>query len=168
MAMTYLVVPLIFQRELVLPRLAQWQPYLFGIGAAGISLFMMGAGTLGVARRHWDIAFSDARLTFDYPAGAYLMLGLNGIFAIMAAVGGLAYVVVVVGSILFGKRKGAPAGATRPTAAPAPMAATVASYGSEGTLKLPGTMVLVSVFFVAFVLYYYVNWKYLASVWPLR
>jgi hypothetical protein len=29
-------------------------------------------------------------------------------------------------------------------------------------------MVLVSVFFVAFVLYYYVNWKYLASVWPLR
>ena len=36
------------------------QPYLFGIGAAGISLFMMGAGTLGVARRHWDITFSDA------------------------------------------------------------------------------------------------------------
>ncbi|MCC6466807.1 MAG: cbb3-type cytochrome c oxidase subunit I [Alphaproteobacteria bacterium] len=166
MAMTYLVVPLIFRRELVLPRLAQWQPYLFGIGAAGISLFMMGAGTLGVARRHWDITFTDARLSFDVPAGAFLMMGLNGICAILAALGGLAYVVVVVGSILFGKRKDAPAPAARP--ATPPMASPIASYGGEGTLKLPGTMVLVSVFFVAFVLYYYVNWKYLASVWPLR
>jgi hypothetical protein len=24
------------------------------------------------------------------------------------------------------------------------------------------------VFFMAFVLYYFVNWKYLAEVWPLR
>lgn len=162
MAITYLIVPLIFRRELILPGLARWQPYMFGIGVAGLSLFMMGAGTLGVARRHWDITFSDARLTFEFPAGAYLMLGLNGICAVLAALGGLAYVVVVVGSILFGRRKDAPAAA----AAPAP--AAVASYGSEGTLKLPGTMVLVSVFFVSFVLYYYVNWKYLASVWPLR
>ncbi|MCC7045489.1 MAG: cbb3-type cytochrome c oxidase subunit I [Alphaproteobacteria bacterium] len=166
MAMTYLVVPLIFRRELVLPRLAQWQPYLFGIGVAGISLFMMGAGTLGVARRHWDITFTDARLSFDVPAGAFLMMGLNGICAILAALGGLAYVVVVVGSILFGKRKDAPAPAARP--AVPPMASPIASYGGEATLKLPGTMVLVTVFFVSFVLYYYVNWKYLASVWPLR
>ena len=27
---------------------------------------------------------------------------------------------------------------------------------------------LVGVFFVAFVLYYFVNWKYLSEVWPLR
>jgi len=24
------------------------------------------------------------------------------------------------------------------------------------------------IFFVAFMLYYYVNWKYLSAVWPLR
>src|SRR5690606_14338163 len=60
MAATYLLIPLFFKRELVLKKLAQWQPYLFGIGAGGISLFMMGAGTLGVPRRHWDITFSDA------------------------------------------------------------------------------------------------------------
>lgn len=165
MAITYLVIPLIFQRELVLPGLARWQPYLFGIGAAGISLFMMGAGTLGVARRHWDITFSDAPLTFEYSAGAFLMLALNGISAIMATLGGIAYVVVVVGSILFGKRKGA---STRPAPAAMPAPAVVASYGGAGTIKLPGTITLVSVFFVAFVLYYYVNWKYLAAVWPLR
>ena len=34
MAATYLVVPLIFQREIVWPQLARIQPYLFGLGAA--------------------------------------------------------------------------------------------------------------------------------------
>jgi len=167
MAITYLVIPLIFRRELVLPGLARWQPYLFGIGAAGISLFMMGAGTLGVARRHWDITFSDAPLTFEYSAGAFLMLGLNGIAAILATLGGVAYVVVVVGSVLFGKRKDAVAAKPAPAPAAPVAAPVVASYGGAGTMKLPGTITLVSVFF-AFVLYYYVNWKYLAAVWPLR
>ncbi len=43
----------------------------------------------------------------------------------------------------------------------------MASYGGEGTLKVPGTMILVAVFFTAFFLYYWVNWKYLSEVWPL-
>jgi len=165
MAMTYLVVPLVFRRELVLKRLAQWQPYLFGIGVAGISLFMMGAGTLGVSRRHWDITFSDAQLTFDYPPAAFLMMGLNGLSAILATIGGIAYVVVVVGSILFGKRRDEAAAKASPVVLTG--GATVASYGGEHTLKLPGTITLVAVFFLAFVLYYYVNWKYLSEVWPL-
>jgi cytochrome c oxidase subunit 1 len=29
-------------------------------------------------------------------------------------------------------------------------------------------VVLVTVFFVSFVLYYFVNWKYLSEVWPMR
>jgi cytochrome c oxidase subunit 1 len=41
-------------------------------------------------------------------------------------------------------------------------------YGSEGTLKLPGTAILVTVFFVAFVLYYFINWKYLSELWLFR
>ncbi len=166
MAITYLVVPLIFQRELMFKKMAQWQPYVFGIGVAGISLFMMGAGTLGVARRHWDIAFTDATLSFDYPATAFLMMGLNGVFAIMAALGGLMYVVVVVGSVFFGERRDEAKAKAEPLL-PQLGAEAVSHYGSEGTLKLPGTITLVSVFFVAFVLYYYVNWKYLSEIWPL-
>jgi len=166
MALTYLVVPLIFRREIILPKLAKWQPYLFGIGAAGISLFMMGAGTLGVARRHWDITFSDATLSFNYPGTAFLMMGLNGVFALLAGLGGFLYIGIVVGSILFGKRReAAPRSAAKP--APVPQAAAVASYGRAGTLYVPGTYILVSVFFVAFVLYYFVNWKYLSAIWPL-
>jgi cytochrome c oxidase subunit 1 len=33
---------------------------------------------------------------------------------------------------------------------------------------VPGTIVLVAIFFIAFVLYYFVDWKYLAEVWPMR
>jgi cytochrome c oxidase subunit I len=166
MAITYLVVPLIFQRELVLRKVAQWQPYVFGIGVAGISLFMMGAGTLGVSRRHWDITFSDAYLSFDYPATAFLMMGLNGLSALLAAAGGVMYIVVVVGSILFGKR--ATAASMRESKLIAPCGPeVVTTYGNAGTFHLPGTYVLVAVFFTAFVLYYFVNWKYLSEIWPL-
>jgi len=166
MALTYLVVPLIFRRELILPAVARWQPYVFGIGVAGISLFMMGAGTLGVARRHWDITFSEATLTFDYPGTAFLMMGLNGVFALLAALGGAMFILVVVGSILFGKRH---EGAAQPAPAPAAPrpAAAVGSYGNAGTIYVPGTYILVGLFFTAFVLYYFVNWKYLSEVWPL-
>ncbi len=164
MAMTYLLVPLIFRRELIFKKLAQWQPYMFGVGVAGISVFMMGAGTLGVSRRHWDISFADATLSFDYPETAYLLLGLNGLSAILAALGGFAYIVVVVGSILFGPRVG-----TEPAkpAAAEPPAAVVGQAGSAGSMAVPGTAVMVAVFFTSFVLYYFVNWKYLSEVWPL-
>jgi len=166
--MTYLVLPLIFQREVIWPKLAKIQPYLFGIGAAGISLFMMGAGTLGVSRRHWDITFSDATVSFDYPATAFLMMGLNGIFAIVASVGGALYVLITVGTVLFGKK----VDASNIVSALGPMpqkqvSSAVKEYGSANTWNLPGTYILISVFFVTFVLYYFVNWKYLSEIWPL-
>jgi cytochrome c oxidase subunit 1 len=159
MAITYLLVPLIFRRHLIMKKVAQWQPYVFGIGAAGISLMMMGAGTLGVPRRVWDITGADAAMPYDYPGAAYLVMGLNGIFAIMAALGGLMYIGVVVGSILFGKRTGDE---------PLEGLSIVTRYGSAEKPKIPGTVVLVMVFFTCFVLYYFVNWKYLSEIWPLR
>jgi len=165
MAITYLLVPLIFRRELMMRKLATWQPYVFGIGVAGISIFMMGAGTLGVSRRHWDMTFADAALPFDFPAAAYMMMGLNGIFACMAALGGVMFVVIIVGSVFFGRKLADDELPSYPDVPPESVA--VSHYGSSETLKIPGTVMLVSIFFVAFVLYYFVNWKYLSEVWPL-
>jgi len=165
MAMTYLLVPLIFRRELMMRKLATWQPYVFGIGVAGISVFMMGAGTLGVARRHWDMTFADAALPFDYPSAAFLMMGLNGIFAIMAAIGGLMFVVIVVGSVFFGRKLADDEKPSYPEVPPE--SAAVSHYGSTESLHIPGTVFLVAIFFVVFVLYYFVNWKYLSEIWPL-
>jgi len=165
MAMTYVLVPLIFRRELILKSWARAQPYVFGIGVAGNSLFMMGAGTLGVARRHWDITFADAPLPFDYPGAAFLMMGLNGMSAILAMLGGLIFVVVIVGSVLFGRKLGQDEKVSLGEVAGTGRA--VADYGSSESIKIPGTAVLVAIFFIAFVLYYFVNWKYLSEVWPM-
>jgi len=165
MAGTYLVVPLIFQREIIWPKLAKLQPYLFGAGAAGISMFMMGAGTLGVPRRHWDINFTDAVIGFQHSPGAFLMMGLNGISAILAAIGGGIFVLVIVGTVLFGKKIGPGHKLTFPLHSGARV---VSKYGSDATVKLPGTIVLVTIFFLAFVLYYFVNWKYLSDLWLFR
>jgi cytochrome c oxidase subunit 1 len=165
MAITYLLVPLIFRRELIMKKVARWQPYVFGIGVAGISIFMMGAGTLGVSRRHWDMTFADAILPFDYPAAAYMMMGLNGIFAIIAALGGIMFVVVIVGSVFFGKKLADDEKPSYPEVPPE--SAAVSHYGSSETLRIPGTVFLVGIFFVTFILYYFVNWKYLSEIWPL-
>ena len=165
MAITYYLIPLIFRREIMFMQLARLQPYLFGIGAAGISVFMMGAGTLGVSRRHWDMQFADAVLPFDYPSAAFLMMGLNGLFAVLAALGGIAFIVVVVSSVFFGRKLGVDEKPSYPEVPP--QASVVAEHGSAHSLKIPGTTMLVAIFFIAFVLYYFVNWKYLSEVWPL-
>ena len=128
-------------------------------GVQTCALPILGAGTLGVSRRHWDITFADSALKFDYPEAAFLMMALNGLSAILAAIGGIMYIVVVVGSVLFGKPT---------TENSLPKLNVISSYGSAESIKVPGTYVLVAVFFVSFVLYYFINWKYLSEIWPLR
>jgi cytochrome c oxidase subunit 1 len=81
--------------------------------------------------------------------------------------GGVMYIVVVVGSVLFGKPRDAESIRLYPAVGPGGGAAA-AHYGSEGTLKLPGTVTLVVIFFLSFALYYFVNWKYLSEIWPLH
>ncbi len=163
MALSYWLVPVLWQKEMFLPGLAKWQPYLFGLGMGGVAVFMMGAGTLGVPRRHWDMSFADAIMSHDFPAAAYMMMGLNGISAVIGSIGAAIFIVNMVGTLLLGKAK-------QPAAAPAPepaMPNAATAYGSAGTMAVPGTFVLAMVFLVSFVLYYFVNWKYLSGVWGL-
>lgn len=164
MAFAYWAVPTLWQKELVMPGLAKLQPYLFGLGMAGVALFQMGAGTLGVPRRHWDMSFADAVFSHDFPAAAYLLMGLNGMAAVVASLGGVIFVLNMVFTILWGRAK-QPSAAPEEQVAAIPSAAT--SHGSAGTFAVPGTFVLALIFLGAFVLYYFVNWKYLAGVWGL-
>jgi cytochrome c oxidase subunit 1 len=173
MSLTYFLIPVLFRRQVAFAGLARWQPYLFGLGMAVFSLTMMGAGTLGVERRHWDMAFTNSALAFDYPASAYTLMGLVGISGTAAVLGGAIFILVTVVSVFFGKP-----------------VASVSDYGATPTRLLkatptfevdhgklvtagkwgfaaPGTFVLALFFLAVFVVYYAVNWKYLASVWPL-
>ncbi len=92
MALTFYLIPVLFKREMIAPKLAQWQPYLFGLSMYFFCLVMMGAGTLGVSRRHWDMAFQGAALAYEWPGAAYLMMGLVGIGGVAAIVGGAAFI----------------------------------------------------------------------------
>ena len=168
MGLTYFLLPSLFNRDVAFYKIAQWQPYVFGLGMYTLALTLMGAGTLGVPRRHWDIGFAGTALPYEYPGAAYLMLTLMGLGAVLAVIGGGMYIFVTVWSILFGKRLDEGARQARPTPLRLPVAAAIEGHGGGvGVLEARGTFVLALVFLAAFVLYYFVNWKYLGSVWGL-
>ena len=101
---------------------------------------------------------------FKSRLGAPALVGVTGVIAIL---GGVLFIYITLGSLLFGRRldagvsspKFTPVGRAAPTAA-------VQSYGSIG-FTAPGTFALAMVFLVAFVLYYFINWKYLSTLWGL-
>jgi cytochrome c oxidase subunit 1 len=166
MSLTYFLIPVLFGREMIAPTLAKWQPYLFGLGMGVFCLAMMGAGTLGVPRRHWDITFAGAALPYEFPGAAWLMLAIVGVSGVVAIVGGAIYVYVTVGSLLWGRRLDMGTYSTRRTRLEMPVAAAMTGHGHAG-FAAPGTFVFALVFLGAFVLYYFVNWKYLSTVWGL-
>ena len=181
MALTYLLIPVLFRRALFLPWVAKMQPYVFSAGMTLMILFMLGAGTLGVSRRHWDMDFTGAALSFEYPGTAYTMMAVAGIGGVLAVLGGAMYLVVTVGSLLFGKKLDEAAGLFQSFGVPMSSATynvsqpdrlmmapklTVEEHGSGG-FEAPGTFALAMTLLVCFVVYYFINWDYLASVWPL-
>jgi cytochrome c oxidase subunit 1 len=178
MGLTYFLIPVLFRRQMILPTLAKWQPFLFGGSMTILILFMMGAGTLGVSRRHWDMDFAGAALSFEYSGMAYTMMGIAGIGAVVAVIAGGAYLLITVGSLVFGKKLDASAGLLQSFGIPMssgtytakhevlPMAKAVEEHHSAG-FEAPGTFVLAMLLLVSFVVYYFINWKYLSSVWPL-
>jgi len=168
MSLTYFLLPTLFNRELILPGWAKWQPYIFGLGMGVFTLAMMGAGTLGVPRRHWDITFAGAALPYEYPGTALLMIAIFGVAGVIAVVGGAMYIVITVGTILVGKKLDAGSYTTTINPLRLPVQAALTGHGGHGGgFGVPGTFVLALIFLAAFVLYYFVNWKYLSTVWGL-
>ena len=97
------------------------------------------------------------------------MMALNGVSAIMAVAGGAIFVVVIVGTILFGRKKGA---AEYSSSKPAVLTGPAESLTGHGNIGLgvkgfpaPGTFILAMFLLVIFVVYYFINYGYLASVW---
>jgi cytochrome c oxidase subunit 1 len=175
MGVTYYVIPLIFRKQVAFYSMARWQPYVFSIGMLIFSLSMTFAGSFGIPRRHYDISFTGAAFGVEYSPAATLMIGIMAIGGLIAATGGAMYIIITVWSVFFGKRLGddctdvALEGKVPPGIYARPFRELptddreVEDHGILG--MMPGTMVLVAVFFVAFVLYYFVNWRLLSSAW---
>jgi len=180
MGVTYFLIPVLFRRQMILPGLAKLQPYIFGGGMTILALFMLGAGTLGVSRRHWDMDFTGAALGFDYPGMAYTLMGIGAFGGVIGVIGGAAFLLITVGSLVFGKKLEPSAGLLQSFGVPLaascytdkrpetlPRAAPLPAGHHTSSFEAPGTFVLALVLLVTFVVYYFINWKYLASVWQL-
>lgn len=176
MGATYYLIPLILGKQLRFWKLAKIQPYLFAGGMVVFSMAMTFAGSFGVPRRHWDISFSTAPFDVQFSPTVDLMLGIMALGGLMAALGGGIYILVTVASVFFGKpmpQGGDLALATVPQGIISPprrSSRITEEEVIEGQGRLgpaPGTMILVMIFLVAFVVYYFVNWKVLSAVWQM-
>jgi cytochrome c oxidase subunit 1 len=178
MGVTYYVIPLIFRREIAFYPLARLQPYVFALGMLVFSMAMTFAGSFGVPRRHWDTTFSGAPFQPEFSPAVDLVVGVMGVGGLIAIVGGAMYILVTVWSVFFGKRmapddsglgatgRGLPPGITAPPRALEPGDGDkLREYGWLGVT--PGTMVLVLIFLLAFITYYFVNWKLLSFLWQV-
>jgi cytochrome c oxidase subunit I len=168
MAVTYWLIPVVFQRKIALAGMAKWQPYVFSLGGWVFSIALMGAGTLGVQRRHADITFAGQPLAYEYPEIAKGLMDFGEIFGVIMAVGGIMFVVIVLASIFAGER--IPEGsAPWPKVEDADVVFTKSGKKHIGIagMEAPGTFVLAMILFVTIVLYYFINFKYLSTVWGM-
>ena len=178
MGVTYYVIPLIFRREIAFSPLARLQPYVFGIGMLVFSMGMTFAGTFGVPRRHWNLAFTGAPFRPEFSPAVSLIMGVMALGGLIAITGGAMYILTTVSSVFFGKRmaehdpglggagRGLPPGIVHP---PRPLREEDAGrLGPPGRLgRVPGTMILVLIFLAAFITYYFVNWALLSFLWEV-
>ena len=156
MGLTYYLLPLLFRRRLVLPGLAKVQPWLFGLGMALLSLAMLRLGVVyGMPRRFGDtFTFGGSALAFSYPPEVTFLLALMGIGGSLALLGGLAFVLVAVGTLLAGRPLSDEGIRTAYQVKP-----------EEGEVRPRGVYALALAFLVFFLVYYLYNHWFLSQAW---
>lgn len=173
MALSYYVFPLIFRKRVSFWKLAKIQPYLFAAGLTTMSMSMIYMGIFGMPRRLADATFSNAPFKVEFHPVVWMVQTIFGIGGLTLAISVLLFVAIAVVTVFFGK----------PVTEEAIKAG--ASGIPQGILKLPpqvhegshvkavhqkgakGTMILVFIFLLCFVLYYFVNWKILSFLWKV-
>ena len=163
MGLTYYVVPLIFQREFRARAIARIQPYIFGAGITIMAVGMSFAGSYGVPRRHYDVTFSGANMAPQFDSGAHTMLGVMGVGATLAFIGMLAFILLTVTAVFFGKKNEGVMESWPIVPQP-----ELTGEEEQGFAWTRGTLVLVILLLVSFAVYYFANWKALADVWHVR
>jgi cytochrome c oxidase subunit 1 len=173
MGLVYFVIRTMFQRELTFGRLATVQPFVYAGTMGIVVIMMMYAGILyGVPRRTAEVVENIPGTEFSLEAAAPLF-AILGVFAILAILGGVLFLLVAVGSLLVGERiteheggvSAVPDGGT-----PEP----AASGGDPGSGEKPvhayemrGTFIICLIFFAVFVGSYVLNWYLVTELWSV-
>jgi len=167
-AFSYWIVPLLTRHKLAFPGLARMSTYLYGLGMGTFAVFFMAAGHLGVPRRHWDITYADAALPFDFSATVQMLVTVAEIGAAIGAIGALFYLVSILATFM---GKTVEKGVVPPLAEPAGVVAARLHGGTEPHIKgleVPGSLVLVMVLLTFLIVYYFAQYKYMATIWGIR
>src|SRR5690606_13640810 len=162
MGITYYLIPLIFRRKIAGFKWAQWQPWLFFIGIALLSISMIVLGQLGVPRRHWDSSFSGGPFTHNFnPAVDFFwaLMMLGGTIAFLATI---IWILIVVISVFFGQKVNGPQDMQLKISPLAPQAKEHKGF------EAPGTLALTMVFLLVFIALFFLNWKWLAATWNVN
>ncbi|MBX7139404.1 MAG: cbb3-type cytochrome c oxidase subunit I [Oligoflexia bacterium] len=173
MAVTYYLIPLIFQKRVALWPLVKYQPYLFGSGIAIMSIGMSFMGGFGVPRRHYDVTANGAPFNLDFHPAVTLLQAVMGIGGIVAATGAILFILSAVISVFFGRPFDAATMQSDPSGIPqgilklpaqAHSGSVVSRVHKAGT---PGTVILTFIFLLCFIVYYFINWKLLSFLWKI-
>lgn len=162
MGISYYLVPLIFRRKIVAFGLAKWQPWIFGIGIALVSIGMLSLGGFGVPRRHWDNTFSGGPFTHTFNPSVDLFWGMVGIGGVLAFLGALIWVLQMTVTVFFGPKLNGPQD-FQLAISPIP-----AEKKEHKGFEAPGTLVLTLFFMAMMVIFFVLNMKWLAGAWPVK
>ena len=159
MGLVYFVIRLLFRRKLFLRPLAQLQPYFYA-GTMGLTtLMMLYLGILyGIPRRHPSVT-NIPGTEFDF-AAAEPLFWVFGVAALLALVGGALFVLVAVGSLLFGEP-------TDPSTLVPSIDPVQDADAPLEAQSVRGTFTLTLVFLAVFVVTYVLNWYLLSRLWHI-
>ncbi|MFC6614150.1 cbb3-type cytochrome c oxidase subunit I [Halopenitus salinus] len=162
MGLVLFAVKVMFRREFVSDRLASLVPYAYAGTMSVATLMLMYAGILyGVPRRTAEVVENIPGTSFNLSAAAPLFV-IFGVFAILAIVSGVLFVLVTVGSLLFGSDNSD--GDLTDLHAEGGLAP---DGGSVHVVELRGTFALCLVFMAVFVASYALNWYLLTQLWSI-
>ncbi|XVH33272.1 cytochrome c oxidase subunit I (plasmid) [Haloferacaceae archaeon DSL9] len=167
MGLVYFLIRTMFMRKLAFGRLAIAQTYVYA-GTMGVtSLVMMYLGILyGVPRRVVAVVENIPGTEFSLGAASPLFV-VFGIAAFLAILGGALFLVVAIGSLLFGERIDGAAD----TSDVAPDGGVDLAEDPEidpvHAYEMRGTFVLCLVFLTAFAITYALNWYLLSQLWTI-
>lgn len=103
MGFAYVLVPLLVRRELWSHRLAAWQAWLYAAGMLIMTTAQSWAGALGVPRRTANISYGG-----DGLSGWDLPMNIAGVGVALSALAGALFVVLMVLTLLAGRRSDDP------------------------------------------------------------
>ncbi|WP_181692793.1 cbb3-type cytochrome c oxidase subunit I [Natronomonas sp. LN261] len=161
--LVFFIIKTMFRRDFISSKLATIVPYFYA-GAMGIvALMMMYIGILyGVPRRSSGVVRNIPGTDFSLSAAAPLM-NVFGVFAVLAILAGTLFVLVSVGSLLFGDRlEGDDRGGMLPDGG-----LQTDGGASVHAVDLRGTFAISLIFMATFVSLYALNWFLLTQLWSI-